>query len=271
MPELPEIETLVLQLNRALEGRRISEIQIRNRTLLQAQPREFQEQMAGERITQIGRRGKYIRMDLSQDSALWFHLGMTGQLFLEHPPEALKPHTHFIVSFFESKEKLFFRDARRFGRIALTPHEGKVPEGVRRLGPEPCRWDPKALARAFKKRKVRVKSLLLDQKLIAGLGNIYADESLYRAGIHPLRRARTISAPRVARLRRAMCEILEEAIRWGGSSIDDSIHLNGSKGRFQDFHQVYARAGKNCFGCGNLIRSVKISGRTGSFCPRCQR
>ncbi len=272
MPELPEIETLVLQLNRSLEGRRISGVEVRNPLLLKTPQREFQEQMVGEKITQIGRRGKYIQINLSQGFALWFHLGMTGQLFLEHPSASLRSHTHFVVSFFKSKEKLFFRDVRRFGHIALTPvHEGKVPEGVRRLGPEPHQWDPEALAAAFKKRKARIKSLLLDQRLIAGLGNIYADESLYRAGIHPLKRAPRISAPRVARLRQAMCEILNEAIRWGGSSIDDYHHLDGSKGRFQNFHQVYGRAGKNCFGCGNLIRSVKISGRTSSFCSHCQR
>ena len=272
MPELPEIETLVLQLNRALEGRRISEVQIRHSSLLQNPRKEFQRQMVGERITRIGRRGKYIHIDLSHDRALWFHLGMTGQLFLEHPPESLKPHTHFIVSFFESKKKLFFRDVRRFGRIALTSRdEGKIPEGVRRLGLEPRQWDPQDLAAASKKRKTRIKSLLLDQRLVSGLGNIYADESLHRARIRPLTRTHRISAARAARLHQAMCEVLEEAIRLGGSSIDDYIHLDGSKGEFQNFHQVYGRAGKNCFGCGNLIRSVKISGRTSSFCPHCQQ
>ena len=271
MPELPEVETLVVQLNRKLEGRRISGVEIRNDSLLRSPRSALWENLGGNQIVRIARRGKYIRMDLSGDSSLWFHLGMTGQLFLEHPPASLRPHTHFILSFFDSEERLFYRDIRRFGRIALTPAGQEDPEGVRHLGLEPQEWNSIKWASLFKTRRARIKSLLLNQRVVAGLGNIYADESLHRAGIHPLRRASGISRPRLERLREAVCEVLEEAIRSGGSSIDDFIHLDGGRGRFHEFHRVYGRAGGNCFRCASMIRTVKVSGRTSSFCPHCQK
>ena len=271
MPELPEVETLVVQLNRLLQGRRISKIEIRNTSILQTPPLEFEDKILGKEIEQVARRGKYIRMSLYPDLVLWFHLGMTGQLFLGSP-RALSPHTHFIFSFFDSTRQLLYRDVRRFGRIELTPaDENEAPEGVKKLGLEPEAWKPQDLVSLFKKRQGRIKSLLLDQRSVAGLGNIYADESLHRAGIHPLRRARGISCAKLGLLHQAMCEVLEEAIRWGGSSIDDFIHVDGTRGKFQEFHRVYGRAGKKCFNCGTLIRAVKISGRTSSFCPYCQR
>ena len=272
MPELPEIQTLVTQLNRVLRGRRISQVEVRNSSLLENPQFEFEKKIVGETIEQVGRRGKYIRMDLSQNLALWFHLGMTGQLFLEPPANDLKPHTHFILSFFDSPHRLLFRDSRRFGRIALTPAGNReAPEGVRKLGREPKEWDPEKLVPVLKGRHARIKSLLLDQRLVAGLGNIYADESLHRAGVHPLRRAHNIPRVKLHRLHQAMGEVLEEAIFYGGSSIDDFIHTDGSKGRFQEFHRVYGRAGKDCLGCGTPIRAVKIAGRTSSFCPHCQK
>ena len=271
MPELPEIETLVVQLNRLLQGRRISKIEIRNTSILQTPPLELEDKILGKQIQEIARRGKYIRMSLYPDLVLWFHLGMTGQLILESPPR-LAPHTHFILSFFDSPRQLLYRDVRRFGRIALTSaDENEAPRGVKKLGSEPEAWDPQELVSVFKKRQGRIKSLLLDQRRVAGLGNIYADESLHRAGIHPLKRANEISRSKLGLLHRAMCEVLEEAIRWGGSSIDDFIHVDGSRGKFQELHRVYGRAGKKCFNCGTLIRAVKISGRTSSFCPYCQR
>ena len=272
MPELPEVETLAFQLNRSLAGQRISGVQVLNKSILE-EPREgLEEKIAGSEIIQVGRRGKYLRMDLAGNLTLWFHLGMTGQLLLAPPPHSLKPHTHFILSFSGLAKRLFYRDVRRFGRIALTPAGlGKGPEGVRRLGPEPREWDPETFASFFKARRARIKNLLLNQTLIAGLGNIYADESLHRAGIHPLRRARAVGRERLERLHGAVREILEEAVRSGGSSIDDYRHLDGTKGEFQHFHRVYGRAGESCETCGTRIRKVRLSGRTSSFCPHCQR
>lgn len=271
MPELPEVETLTLQLDRALRGKTISEVEIRNESILETGPEELKNKVQGKQIVQIARRGKYLQLNLSGGLTLWFHLGMTGQLLLEIPPSSLRPHTHFVLSFSNSRKRLFYRDVRRFGRITLTPtDEESFPRGVRRLGLEPKEWSPEDFIARFKTRRARIKNLLLNQTLVAGLGNIYADESLHRAGIHPLRRACRLERSRLERLREAMCEILGEAIRWGGSSIDDYFHLDGARGRFQDFHRVYGRAGEACSACGTRIRKIKLSGRTSSFCPHCQ-
>lgn len=272
MPELPEVENLVFELKKALEGERIQDVEIRNPSVLET-PREWLEsQIPGKKIIQIGRRGKFIQIRLSEGLILWFHLGMTGQLVLEEPSVSFQPHTHFVLSLRDSEKRLVYRDVRRFGRISLTPYgEAQYPKGVRRLGPEPREWTREKFASLFKERRARIKSLLLDQRLMAGLGNIYADESLHRAGIHPLRRAREVSRHRLFRLHGAIGEVLDEAIRWGGSSIDDYRHLDGSKGQFQLFHRVYGRTGANCRGCGARIKSVKLSGRSSSFCPRCQK
>lgn len=272
MPELPEIETLVRELHEALRGETIRGAEILNESILGSGSRELGSEIQGKEILQVTRRGKYIRIDLAEGLTLWFHLGMTGQLFLGVPSLSLQPHTHLTLSFVDSTKQLFYRDVRRFGRIRLTSSdEESHPSGVRRLGPDPREWNPETFIARFKVRKARIKNLLLDQTLVAGLGNIYADESLHRAGIHPLRRAYRLTRPRLARLREAMCEVLEEAIRWGGSSIDDYFHLDGEKGRFQYFHRVYGRGGETCSACGTQIRKVKLSGRTSSFCPHCQR
>lgn len=272
MPELPEIETLAFQLNQFLGGYTISGVEIRNESILESPREKLESEIRGKKIVRIERRGKYLQLDLARGLTLWFHLGMTGQLFLEPPPASLRSHTHFILSFAGSTRQLFYRDVRRFGRIALTETgEGGLPSGVRRLGPEPKEWDPEDFIAHFKARRARIKNLLLNQTLVAGLGNIYADESLHRAGIHPLRRAYRLGRGRLERLREAMCQVLEEAIRWGGSSIDDYFHLDGEKGKFQYFHRVYGRAGEACSTCGARIQRIRLSGRTSSFCPHCQR
>jgi len=272
MPELPEVQTLASQLNRLLEGREIEGAEILNGTLLETPRQELEKNILGKKIIRVLRRGKYLRIDLSEGWTLWFHLGMTGQLLLRLVSEALAPHTHFLLSFAGSNEQLLFRDVRRFGTIAFTPTaEDAFPRGVQNLGPEPEEWDPEAFATLFKTRRGRIKSLLLNQTLVAGLGNIYSDESLYRAGIRPLERAHRIARRRLERLHGAVCEVLEEALQWGGSSIDDYLHADGTRGRFQEFHQVYGRGGEACRACGTKIRTVKLAGRTSSYCPRCQK
>jgi len=276
MPELPEVETLALQLNQTLRGRRISKVEIRTPSLLGNPPHQFKTQLIGREVTQVKRRGKYIQMECSDRITLWFHLGMTGRLILksssESPATSPESHIHFILFFKGSREGLFYRDVRRFGHITLSPSEKtQFPEKVQRLGPEPLDWKEEDFALFFKTRRARIKSLLLNQTLVAGLGNIYADESLHRAGIRPLRRAHGIGRDRLQRLHQAVCEVLNEAIRHGGSSIDDYLHLDGTAGKFQEFHRVYGRRGEKCGTCGSRIQSVKLSGRTASFCPRCQK
>lgn len=272
MPELPEVETIVFELRRALEGQRIERVEVRNDSVLETPRENLRRELPGKRIIQIGRVGKYIRMDLSHGLVLWIHLGMTGQLLLEGPHFLPGPHTHFILSFASSEQRLFYRDIRRFGRISLSVSGiGSNSQGIPRLGLEPEEWDKKAFVSRFKQRKARIKNLLLNQRFIAGLGNIYADESLHRAGIHPLRRSHRLSRWRLDHLHSAICEVLNEAIQWGGSSVDDYLHLDGTKGGFQRFHRVYGRSGMKCLTCGTAIRKIKLSGRGSSFCPHCQK
>ena len=273
MPELPEVETLTVQLNRTLQGLKISQVEIRTPSILETPHEEFSAQVRARQITQVKRRGKYIQVELSGNQCIWFHLGMTGQLLFAREKSIVSlAHIHFILSFAGIPEKIFYRDARRFGHIALSPaSRDQFPKGVRSLGLEPSDWKEEDFASFFRTRRARIKSLLLNQTLVAGLGNIYADESLYRAGIRPLRRAHQIGRDRLRLLHRAVCEVLEEAIEWGGSSIDDYLHLDGGVGKFQEFLKVYGRGGEKCGTCGSVIRRVKLSGRTSSFCPHCQK
>lgn len=271
MPELPEVENLAVELKAALEGREIASVRIRNDSILTLPGRRFEREIPGKKIIRIGRRGKFIQILLSGEAVLWFHLGMTGQLLLEDSRAPLKPHTHFILSFSDSPKRLAYRDPRRFGRIALTLHGGAAyPDGVRGLGPEPWEWEKGDFISRFRQRRGRIKNLLLNQKLMSGLGNIYADESLHRSGIHPLRRPSRVPRRRLMVLHSAICEVLEEAIRHGGSTIDDFVHLDGRRGGFQALHRVYGRDGKGCLTCGTPIRRIRISGRSSFFCPQCQ-
>lgn len=271
MPELPEVETLVVELRRVLENQKIAKVEVFNDSILETPRAILERKLPGKKIVQIGRVGKYIRIDLTGDLILWFHLGMTGQILFEESHPTLSPHTHLILSFGGSEQCLFYRDIRRFGRISLTSSMNtNDPGGIHHLGLEPSEWDKESFASQFKERRARIKNLLLNQRFIAGLGNIYADESLHRAGIHPLKRARQVSRHKLARLHESICEVLEQATHWGGSSIDDYIHLDGTKGRFQRFHRVYGRTGQNCLTCGAVIKKIRLSGRSSSFCPECQ-
>lgn len=272
MPELPEVENLVLELKQALENLEISNVEIHHEDILKTPRSWIKRNLPGKKILRIQRRGKFIRIFLSGGFSLWFHLGMTGQLLLENSAAPLKPHTHFILSLAGTNQRLTFRDPRRFGRVALTPYrDERVLKSVERLGPEPREWEREKFASEIRSRRGRIKNLLLNQRLISGLGNIYADESLHRAGIHPFRTGERIARQRLFRLHSAICEVLEEAVRRGGSTIDDYRHLDGQRGSFQAFHKVYGRFGEDCESCGTTIRKMKLSGRSSSFCPRCQR
>jgi len=271
MPELPEVETLVRELRGALKGLRVRDVFVRNPLILGTPRPVFEKNLPGQSVREVRRIGKYIRVELAGNWVLWFHLGMTGRLFFAHPRARVPSHTHFALSFENFPRPLFYRDIRRFGMIALTSRESEArPPGVSRLGPEPGDWDPEDFTSEFKARRARIKNLLLNQNLIAGLGNIYADESLHRAGIHPLKRAHRIPRKGLHRLHGAICEVLEEAVRWGGSSIDDYRRLDGSPGEFQKFHRVYGREGAECPACSRPVRKIRLSGRSSSFCPQCQ-
>ncbi len=272
MPELPEIETLRLQLKPKLEGSILSRLFIFHEDILGTSREDLERQLPGKKILSLSRRGKYLALNLEGAMSLWFHLGMTGQLVWDSDTRGHDPRAHLAIEFEEVAEKLIFRDVRKFGVAFLTnAHPQSFPEGLRLLGPEPFDVDENAFARFFKSRRARIKSLLLNQRVIAGLGNIYADESLHRAGIDPRRRSCRIPRGKLGDLYRAVRETLSEAIRHGGSSIDDYLHPDGRRGSFQHFHRVYGRFRERCLSCRSIIRRIRIAGRSSFFCPQCQK
>jgi formamidopyrimidine-DNA glycosylase len=272
MPELPEVETIVTQLRARILNRKISEVVIRTPAILKSPRSLFEKKLPGKKVDKISRRGKFIRIDLEGENTLWFHLGMTGQLLWREDLQALDKHAHLILSFEASCERLIFRDIRKFGGVAISNGNPELlPTSVRLLGPEPFEIQQDDFAALLKKRTGIIKSLLLNQRLLAGLGNIYADESLFRAGINPRKRAIRLTQLELERLYKAIRETLREAIASGGSSLSDYIHINGESGKFQNKHQVYGRFGKPCKKCEASIRRVRLAGRSSCFCPQCQK
>ena len=263
MPELPEVETVVRSI-RPLVGRRIVTVEFfNNRILRGGDPDHMSARLAGTRIATLKRYGKFIVASLKGGGYLMVHLGMTGKLLLGG--DAGK-HTHAIFTF--DRGLLLYDDPRQFGCIEFSE---EFPKRVARLGPEPLEVDFDAFAAAMKKRKTRIKSLLLNQTFLRGLGNIYADEALFRAGIHPLAVAGRIRSDRARKLYDAIGAVLTEAIAAGGSSISDYVDAEGRKGFFQISHRVYQRTGEPCVVCGTPIRRVIVTQRSSHFCPKCQK
>jgi formamidopyrimidine-DNA glycosylase len=263
VPELPEVETVVRSI-RPLVGRRIASAEFRNlRVLRGGDPDRMAARLAGRRISTVKRYGKFIVASLDDGSYLMIHLGMTGKLLLGG---VAGKHTHAILTF--DRGVLLYDDSRQFGCIEL--HE-EFPQRVARLGPEPLEVTLEEFAAGMAGRKVAVKSLLLNQTFLRGVGNIYADEALFRAGIHPQARAGRIRGERVRRLWEALREVLTEAIEAGGSSISDYVDAEGRQGWFQFSHRVYGRTGEACVVCGGRIKRVVIGQRSSHYCGKCQR
>jgi formamidopyrimidine-DNA glycosylase len=263
MPELPEVETVVRSI-RPLVGRRIMTAEFRNlRVLRGGDPDAMSARLAGRKITAIKRYGKFIVASLGGGGYLMVHLGMTGRLLLGG---GAGKHTHAIFTF--DRGMLLYDDSRQFGCIELSE---EFPRRVARLGPEPLEVEFDEFASAMKKRKTRIKSLLLNQTFLRGLGNIYADEALFRAGIHPEALASRIKADRARKLYDAIIAVLTEAIAAGGSSISDYVDAEGRKGFFQISHRVYQRTGEPCVTCKTPIRRVIVTQRSSHFCPKCQK
>jgi formamidopyrimidine-DNA glycosylase len=276
MPELPEVETVVRGLRSWLPGRTILEVRL-GKTDFIDDPAALGEQLPGARIVEITRLGKFISIQLAHGgpatkpaacSHLMIHLGMTGQLTLRHPGDPIARHTHVFFDLDDGRE-LRYTDIRRFGRIFLVP-ESSMAAFRGRLGTEPLEISRKEFCARFGSRRARIKALLLDQSVLGGVGNIYADESLFRARIHPARIAQTLTTAQLSALHRAVRTVLTTAIRLRGSSISDYVDSDGKKGEFQKSHRVYQRAGKPCVRCGEKIRRVIVAGRSSHFCPRCQ-
>ena len=263
MPELPEVETVVRSIA-LLIGRRIVSAEFRGlRVLRGGDPDRLAANLAGRRIAAIRRYGKFIVISMEGGGYLLIHLGMTGRLLLGG--DAGK-HTHAIFNLDEGV--LLYDDSRQFGSIQWFE---EFPDRVARLGPEPLEASFADFARSLKKHRTRVKALLLNQRFLRGIGNIYADEALFRAGIHPLATASRIGGVRPRRLFDAIHAVLTEAIAAGGSSISDYVDAQGRRGFFQFGHRVYQRTGEPCLTCGTPIRRLLVAQRSSHYCPRCQR
>ena len=263
MPELPEVETIARALDPRLRGRRILSAEFRCRRVLVGDPDQTAASLAGNKVRGVRRHGKFIVMELDGGGTFVVHLGMTGKLLLNGAPGK---HTHAILTL--DRGVLLYDDSRQFGRLELS--EG-LPERVRRLGPEPLEVPLVEFAERLRSRKSRIKALLLNQTFLRGIGNIYADEALFRAGIHPLAIARRLRPDRVRRLHKAIHKVLREAIAAGGSSVSDYVDVDGRQGSFQVRHNVYQKTGKPCPRCGARIRRILVAQRGTHFCPQCQR
>jgi formamidopyrimidine-DNA glycosylase len=284
MPELPEVETVVRGLRAILPGRRIVRVRL-GKTDFIDDPAALGEQLPGLRIVAVERVGKFIRIHLAPEANVlstndtsqadhqhvhWMvHLGMTGRLAVRSPGEPVPPHTHAYFALDDGRE-LQYTDIRRFGRILLVPHTG-FSEFSMRLGEDALGISAAELSRRLSRRRARIKAFLLDQRRLRGMGNIYADESLWRARIHPTRLAADLTHADTVRLHKSIQQVLQAAIKLGGSSISDFLDAEGNAGSYQMRHRVYGREGKPCYRCGAAIRRIIVAGRSSHFCPRCQR
>jgi len=273
LPELPEVETIRRQLAPALTGRRIVDVRVLDaRWCEPAPPEAIEDALRGRRIESAGRRGKYLILSLEDDVHLVMHLRMTGNLLLTEDPEN-PPHTRVAVEL-DDGTRLLFVDVRRFGTGDVLLGGDALDEYFEsRLGVEPLSADftADALRALAKGRKQPVKAFLLNQERIAGVGNIYADEALFRAKLHPLRQVGSLKRPQIEALREAVVEALELGLDSKGASIDDYRHVDGERGSFQDRFLVYSRAGEQCVRCGSTIVKLRAAGRGTYICPNCQR
>jgi formamidopyrimidine-DNA glycosylase len=262
VPELPEVETVTRSIA-PLVGRRIVSAEFRCvRVLRGGDPDRMAARVQGRRIAGIKRYGKFILVSLEGGGYLMIHLGMTGRLLLGGPTGK---HTHAVLTF--DRGFLLYDDSRQFGCLEFSE---EFPARVARLGPEPLEISFEEFAARVKRHKTRIKALLLNQAFVRGVGNIYADETLFRSGIHPLALAHRLKPDRVRRLYDAMVNVLTEAIAAGGSSISDYVDAEGRKGFFQFSHRVYQRTGEPCLTCGTAVKRVLVTQRSSHFCPSCQ-
>ena len=264
MPELPEVETIARGVDERIRGDRIEATWFsEKREPFKSSPQLMAAELPGRRIARVYRVGKHIVFDLEKSSLQWIvHLGMTGRLLVADPATPVPPHTHGILHLTSGKE-LRFVDPRRFGRMALH-------ERFTGTGKEPLLITPDEFAALFRHRRTPIKAALLNQKLLHGVGNIYADEALFRAGIRPRRMARYLKRAELDRLLAALKKVLLEAISLGGSSVSDYVDAAGVAGFFQLEHRVYMRTGLPCLVCKTPIRRILLGGRGTHYCPHCQ-
>lgn len=268
MPELPEVETTVRGLARVLEGRRIDRVEARRPDLRRSFPKDLGQRLTGARVVGLGRRAKYGLIHTDRGDTLVFHLGMSGSWRVNHP--TLEKHDHLLIETDEGN-RLALNDPRRFGSVDLMPTDQLAEWSTFEiLGPEPLDLDARLLKERLAGRTAAIKLLLLDQRIVAGLGNIYVCEALFRAGINPKRPGGAISIERLKQLVEAIHDVLEEAIAAGGSTLRDFVSPQGELGYFPKSFAVYDREGQPC-ACGGIVKRVVQGGRSTFYCPKCQR
>jgi formamidopyrimidine-DNA glycosylase len=290
MPELPEVEVTRRRIGKLLVGRKIARlVTTKPSYFFLTSPRKLQAELAGRTIAKLERHGKYLLARLDGGATLLMHLGMTGQLFGEgaqslrllraldrRSPASERPrfspdeHTHLQFEFADRGPRVFFRDTRKFGKVQLVP-AGKSDARLDKLGIDALQAAGSHLFEAARARKIPIKSLLLDQAVIAGIGNIYADEALFLAGVSPKRAARRVDAPACAAIVAAAQQVMRRSIQTGGSSISDYVNPDGSDGGYQNERRVYGREDEPCPRCATPIRRLVIAQRSSHFCPTCQK
>jgi formamidopyrimidine-DNA glycosylase len=281
MPELPEVETVARGLRQAILGRRILSVAL-GKTDFIDDPAALEQHLPGRQIEAVERYGKFMLLRLSAlnreasvatngdaaPASLLVHMGMTGQIAPAPAGQPLEKHTHVCLVLDDGRE-LRYTDARRFGRIAYLTKD-LLAEELAGFGADPLEASKDEFADRICGRRARIKALLLDQSVLRGIGNIYADESLWKAKIHPARLGATLSEKEAETLRRALQDILRKAIVLRGSSISDFLDAEGEPGEYQRHHRAYGREEKNCYRCKTVIRRAIVAGRSSYFCPRCQ-
>lgn len=280
MPELPEVESVRRGLCPSVNGRRIERVDttVKSYFFLTA-PGTLRKELPGKQVKDIIRLGKYLLMEFTDGDRLLMHLGMTGQLLVgggsrrrtvNLPAVTADKHTHLIFTFADSGPSLYFRDARKFGKVKLL-RAGATEERLDALGPDALGLTAEHLLAACRRRRAAIKSVLLDQSVTAGVGNIYADEALHRSGIRPTRPANRVTRAQVAALAASVQRVLQEAVDAGGSTFSDYRAPDGSAGGFQRRWQVYGRTEEPCVTCNTLIVRQVIGQRSSHYCPQCQR
>jgi len=283
MPELPEVETVARGLRKAILGRRIVSLHLGKSDFID-DPAALEAHLPGRTIDAVERYGKFMLLRLSEaeekkngnpallqvqtGAALLVHLGMTGNLAPYTAERELEKHTHVCMQLDDGRE-LRYTDPRRFGRMAYLEGETLAAE-LRRFGADPLEVGVEEFVKRIRARNARIKALLLDQSVLRGVGNIYADESLWSAKIHPARRGKRLSKEQAETLHRVLRNVLQKAILMRGSSISDYLDAEGMPGEYQRRHRAYGREGKSCYRCKAKIRRITVAGRSSYFCPKCQ-
>lgn len=276
MPELPEAETIARQLHAQLAGRRLSDIWLARQDIVKTPGIDLAKILDGREVVRVYRRAKRVVIELDSTGLLIFGLGMTGRLTVVPAMAEIEKHTHLRIGVAALAAELRFRDPRRFGGIWFCDARDSLQQthqqsdGLESLGIEPLTCTVRQFG-GLLERKRQIKALLMDQRVVAGLGNIYCDEALHAAGIHPLQHAHSLTGAQVTALLKSIKTVLQRAIRSKGSTLMDYRGADGAKGAFQRLHRVYGREGEPCKKCGTAIQRIQAAGRSTHFCPRCQK